>query len=154
MPITVSCTGCALPVAVTGLAAVGSILDPTRSWTGAALHGSIGPLSASTTGTAIYPQGRELTYTIATTGPLGATIFVDVANMDSCPPVTDATQWRCLTNPGIITTAPVGGASGSVDNNAYEVPKGYRWMKWRLEGVIKSNQTSYINWQVKINPGE
>ena len=138
------------------LLALGSktILDPTRTWTGAALHGTIGPICSTVLTGAVYVQQKELTYTIQETGARGATVFVDVNNMDSCPPLTDASQWNCLTNPGIIVTQPVGGVSGQVGNNAYEVVKGYRWLKWRLEGVVKSNSTLYINWAVKINPAE
>ena len=105
-----------------------TILDPTRTWTGAALHGTIGPICSTVLTDAVYAQHKELTYTIQETGARGATVFVDVNNMDSCPPLTDASQWNCLTNPGIIVLQPVGGVSGQVGNNAYEVPKGFRWL--------------------------
>src|SRR3990167_308977 len=91
-------------------------------------------LTRSTVGTGNFlANAVAVTYTIQINGTeSGVTIFADVSNADSMPPVTDAKQWETLTPNGLVPVARPASTLGSVGNNTFYA-NGYRWMKWRAE---------------------
>ena len=97
------------------------------------IHGTVS-LTQSTCGTGNYlANATAVTYTIQVNGTeSGVTIFTDVSNADTMPPVTDARQWQTLTPNGIMPVASPTGVLGNVTQNMFYA-NGYRWMKWRAE---------------------
>ena len=91
-------------------------------------------LTRSTVGTGNFlANAVAVTYTIQVNGTeSGVTIFADVSNADTMPPVTDAKQWETLTPNGLVPVARPASTLGSVGNNTFYA-NGYRWMKWRAE---------------------
>lgn len=121
------------------------------------IHGVVGPLSRSTTGTPVFmANAGEITYTIVQTGALtGVTVFTDVSNQDTAPAsvtglAAEASEWQTLTPNGNITTAAGGALLGQSPANTF-IASGYRWMRWRIEGMANvSNVTLHIMYKARI----
>ena len=121
------------------------------------IHGVVGPLSRSTTGTPVFmANAGEITYTIVQTGALtGVTVFTDVSNQDTAPAsvtglAAEASEWQTLTPNGNITTAAGGALLGQSPANTF-IASGYRWMRWRIEGMANvSNVTLHVMYKARI----